>query len=79
MDLTQYDIMTSHVIADWFSPVSVANELAAQHSNIWLMLVVAVAVHLPQLHLIRSAMGSSCMLYVGYSIYFICAPAVLII
>ncbi len=23
----------SHVTADWFSPVSVANELAAQHSN----------------------------------------------
>ncbi len=33
--LTHYDIMTSssHVTADWFSPVSVANELAAQHLN----------------------------------------------
>ncbi len=33
--LTQYDIMTSssHVTADWFSPVSVANEIAAQHLN----------------------------------------------
>ncbi len=32
----------SHVTAYWFSPVSVANELPAQHSNTWLMLVVAV-------------------------------------
>ncbi len=34
--LTQSDIMTSlsHGTADWFSLASVANELAAQHSNI---------------------------------------------
>ncbi len=32
----------SHGTADWLSPVSVANELAAQHSNIWLVLAVAV-------------------------------------
>ncbi len=25
----------SHGTSDWFSPVSVANELAAQHSNTW--------------------------------------------
>ncbi len=42
--LTQSDLMTSlsHGTADWFSPVSVANELSAQHSNIWLVLAVAV-------------------------------------
>ncbi len=42
--LTQSDLMTSlsHGTADWFSPVSVANELSAQHSNIWLVFVVAV-------------------------------------
>ncbi len=34
--LIQFDLMTSlsHGTADWFSPVSVANELTAQHSNI---------------------------------------------
>ncbi len=61
--LTQSDLMTSlsHDTADWFSPVSVANELSAQHSNIWLVLVVAdrsvlqKTLHLPQLHLYRSA------------------------
>ncbi len=47
IDVTQYDIMTSlsYGTDDWFSPVSVANELAAQHSNIWLVFAVAVAVH----------------------------------
>ncbi len=36
--------MTSLVsLADWFSSVSVANELAAQHSHTWL--VFAVAAH----------------------------------
>ncbi len=42
--LTQSDLLTSlsHGTADWFSPVSVANELAAQHLNIWLVLAVAV-------------------------------------
>ncbi len=34
----------SHGTTNWFSPVSVANELAAQHSNTWLVLAVAVAV-----------------------------------
>ncbi len=61
--LTQSDPMTSlsHGTADWFSPESVANELSAQHSNIWLVLVVAVSqhasetLHLPHLHLYRSA------------------------
>ncbi len=60
---TQSDLMTSlsHGTADWFSPISVANELSAQHSNIWLVLVVAVlqhaleTLHRPQLHLYRSA------------------------
>ncbi len=34
--LTQSDLMTSlsHGTADWLSPVSVDNELAAQHPNI---------------------------------------------
>ncbi len=42
--LTQSDIITSlsHGTADWSSPVSVANELTAQHSNIWLVFAVAV-------------------------------------
>ncbi len=42
--LTQSDLMTSlaHGTADWFSPVSVANELTAQYSNTWLLFVVAV-------------------------------------
>ncbi len=36
--LTQSDLRTSsHGTADWFSPLSVANELAAQHSNKWLV------------------------------------------
>ncbi len=36
--------MTSlpHGTADWFSPVSVANELAAQHSNKGIVFAVAV-------------------------------------
>uniref|UniRef100_A0A673IBJ5 Integrin alpha-X-like n=1 Tax=Sinocyclocheilus rhinocerous TaxID=307959 RepID=A0A673IBJ5_9TELE len=36
VSLTQSDLMTllSHGTSGWFSPVSVANELAAQHSNI---------------------------------------------
>ncbi len=33
----------SHVTADWFSSVLVANELAAQHSYTWLVFAVAVA------------------------------------
>ncbi len=60
--LAQSDIMTllQYGTADWFSPVSVANELAAQDSNTWLMFAVAIAVHFsnpppPQLHLYRSA------------------------
>ncbi len=42
--LTQSDLMTSlsHGTADWISPISVANELTAQHSNIRLALTVAV-------------------------------------
>ncbi len=44
---SQYDKLTSlpHSTADWFSPVSVANELAGQHSNTWLVIAVAVAAH----------------------------------
>ncbi len=42
--LTQSDLMTSlsHGTADWFSPVSVANELTAQYYNTWLLFAVAV-------------------------------------
>ncbi len=32
----------SHGTADWFFPVSVANKLAAQHSNIWLVLAIQI-------------------------------------
>ncbi len=79
--LTQSDLMTSssHGTADWFSPVSVANELTAQYSNTWLLFGVAVwqrtseTLHLPQLHLYRSATrwfmyaiwGYSYLLYSG--------------
>ncbi len=60
---TQSDLMTSlsYGSADWFSPVSVAIELIAQYSNTWLSFAVAVwqrtseTLHLPQLHLYRSA------------------------
>ncbi len=47
MGITQPDMMTSlsRGTADWFSPVSVANELAAQHSNTWVVLSVTVPVH----------------------------------
>ncbi len=59
---TQSDLMTSlsYGSADWFSPVSVANELTAQYSNTWLSFAVAVwqhtseTLHLPQIHLCRS-------------------------
>ncbi len=69
-------IMTSlsNGTADWFSPVSVANELAAQHSNTWLVFAVAVAhfrnppATLPQLHLYRSATGL-CMLWGLFMLY----------
>ncbi len=77
--LTQSDLMTSlsHGTADWCSPVSVAYELSVQHSNIGLVLIVAVlqcaseTFHLPLPCLYRSAkrrfmyaMGViSCMIY----------------
>ncbi len=65
----------SYGSADWFSHVSVANELIAQYSNTWLPFAVAVrqrtseTLHLPQLHLIRSAtryaiLGYSYVLFV---------------
>ncbi len=72
---------SSHVTADWFSPVSVANELAAHHSSTWLMFVVAVCSALqkpstfPSSTCIDLLQGDSCMLYGGYS-YVICAAAV---
>ncbi len=82
--LTQSDLMTSssHDTADWFSPVLVANELSAQHSNIWLVLVVAVlqraseTLHLPQLHLYRSATRWFVYAIGGYFMYVIFAAAV---
>ncbi len=72
----------SHGTADWFSSVSVANELSAQHSNIWLVLVVAVSqrasetLHLPQLHLYRSARRWFMYAMGGYFMYVIFAAAV---
>ncbi len=78
-------IWHNYIIITWRSWsvlfVSAANELAAQHSNTWLVLAVAVAARFrnpppPQLHLYRSATGYSCMLYGGYFIYLICAAAV---
>ncbi len=73
--LTQSNLMTSlsHGTAYWFSPVSVANELIAQYSNTWLMFAVAVwqrtseTLHLPQLHLCRSATGWFMYAIWGYS------------
>ncbi len=81
--LTQSDLMTSlsHGTADWFSPESVANELAAQHSNIWLVLTVAVCRVLqkpstfPSSTCIDLLRGDSCMLYGGYFLYVIWAAA----
>ncbi len=57
----------SQVTTDWFSLVSVANELAAQHSNICIMFAVVDEAHFRnppprQLHLNRSATGGSCKL-----------------
>ncbi len=68
--LTQSDQMTSlsHGTSDWFSPVLVANELSAQHSNIWLVLVVAVRSMLqkpstfPSSTCIDLLRGDSCMI-----------------
>ncbi len=82
--LTQSDLMTSlsHGTADWFSPVSVANELSAQHSHIWLVLVVAVCSVLqkpstfPSSTCIDLLQGDSCMLWGGYFMYDIFAAAV---
>ncbi len=74
---------SSHVTADWSSPVSVANELAAQHSNAWLVLALAVRSVLqkpsffPSSTCIDLLWGDSCMLYGGYFMYVIfAAPAV---
>ncbi len=77
--LTQSDLMTSlsHGTADWFSPLSVANELSAQHSNIWLVLAVAVRSVLqkpstfPSSTCIELLRGDSCMLYgvISYMLY----------
>ncbi len=79
---THSDIMTSlsYGSADWFSPVSVANELTAQYSNTWLLFDVAVGQrtsetpHLPQLHLYRSAMRGFMYAIWGYSCV-ICSAA----
>ncbi len=46
LDRTQYDIMTSLSRHSWFVlSCIVANELAAQHSNTWLVFALAVAAH----------------------------------
>ncbi len=82
--LTQSGLMTSlsHGTADWFSPVLVANELAAQYSNIWLVLAVAVCSMLqkpstfPSSTCIDLLPGDSCMLHGGYFMYVIFAAAV---
>ncbi len=82
--LTQSDLMTSlsHGTADWLSPVSVANELSAQHSNIWLVLAVAVSSVLqkpstfPSSTCIDLLRGDSCMLYGGYFICYICSSSI---
>ncbi len=68
--LTQSDLMTSisHGTADWFSPVSVANELTAQYSNTWLLFAVAVSSALqkpstfPSSTCIDLLRGDSCVL-----------------
>ncbi len=75
--LTQSDLMTSvlYGTADWFSPVSIANELSAQHSNIWLVLAVAVRSMLqkpsifPSFTYIDLVRSDSCMLYLIYAIF----------
>ncbi len=72
---------SSHVTADWSSPVSVANELAAQHSNAWLVLALAVRSVLqkpsffPSSTCIDLLWGDSCMLYGGYFMYVIFVAA----
>ncbi len=86
MSLTQSYLMTSlsHSTADWFSPVSVANELSARHSNIWLVFFVAVSqhasetLHLPQLHLYRSVTRWFMYAIGGYFMYVEFAAAVFI-
>ncbi len=73
--LTQSDLMSSlsHDTADWFSPVSVANELTAQYSNTWLLFAVAVSSALQKPSIFPSSTcidllrGDSCMLYGDYS------------
>ncbi len=75
--LTQSDVMTSlsHGTADWFCPVSVANELTAQYSNTWLLFAVAVCSTLqkpstfPSSTCIDLLRGDSCMLWGLFHVY----------
>ncbi len=79
IDLTQYDIIrSSHVTADWFSSVLVANELAAQHSSTCKCLLYSSSTlqkpsTFPSSTCIDLLQGvASCMLwglFIGYMLY----------
>ncbi len=82
--LTQSALMTSssHGTADWFSPVSVANELTAQYSNTWLLFAVAVCSVLqkpstfPSSTCIDLLRGDLCMLYGVIHMCYMCSSSI---
>ncbi len=79
-------IWPNDIIITWHSWLVLScigsNELAAQHSNIWLVLAIAVCSVLqkpstfPSSTCIDLLRGDSCMLYGGYFMCVICAAAV---